>query len=107
MAAHKFGVIHMHDVKQTLHNKGVEIEKECRIYEVCNPVRAKVILEKDFKLISGLPCKVSIWEGADGGSEIGLVDAQAILGIINPDPDVIEYATEVNSIIRSIVDATL
>ncbi len=33
MAKHKFGVLHVHDLKKTMAKKGVEFERECRIFE--------------------------------------------------------------------------
>ena len=97
----------MHNVKETLHKKGVDIDTESRIYEICNPMRAKYLLEKDFQLLTGLPCRVSIWKNADGTAELGLIDAQAILGLISQDPEVIAYATEVNEKILDIVTSTI
>ena len=42
---HKFGVLHIHNLKETLNNKGVEYDKECRVFEVCNPHKAKEIMK--------------------------------------------------------------
>lgn len=36
-ARHQFGVIAIHDLRETLRKKGVELAMDCRIYEVCNP----------------------------------------------------------------------
>ena len=36
-ARHRFGVIAIHDLRDTLKKKGVDLSMECRIYEVCNP----------------------------------------------------------------------
>ena len=41
----KFGVLGVHDLKQTMAKKGVAFERECRIFEVCNPHQAKKVLE--------------------------------------------------------------
>jgi uncharacterized protein (DUF302 family) len=106
VAAAKFGVIHMHDVKATLAKKGVEIETESRIYEICNPMRAKWLLDKNFQLVTGLPCRVSIWQGKES-VELGFIDAQAILSMITDDAEVIAYISEVNTIIQTIVTSSL
>lgn len=106
VAGNKFGVLHIHDVKDTLSKKGISLDKNCKIYEICNPVRAKHLLDMDFKLIMGLPCRVAIWE-SEGGVEIGMTDAQSVLGMIDSNPEVISYATEVNDIIVAIVNATI
>ncbi len=38
---HKFGVLAVHDLKAKLKEKGVDFDRECLIYEVCNPQQAK------------------------------------------------------------------
>jgi uncharacterized protein (DUF302 family) len=41
IANHRFGVLHIHDVRPTLAKKGVVLDRDLRIYDVCNPQRAK------------------------------------------------------------------
>lgn len=38
---HEFGVMHIHNVRQTLADKGVDFDREVRIFDVCNPHKAK------------------------------------------------------------------
>ena len=33
----KFGVMTVHNLKETMAKKGVAFARECRIFEVCNP----------------------------------------------------------------------
>ena len=42
----KFGVMSVHNLKETMAKKGVEFDQECRIFEVCNPHQAKKVLEQ-------------------------------------------------------------
>ena len=44
-ARHKFGILTIHDLRETMAKKGVEFGRDVRIYEVCNPVQAKKVLE--------------------------------------------------------------
>lgn len=60
-ARHQFGVIAMHDLKETLNKKGVALSMECRIYEVCNPNQAKRVLEADGAISTALPCRISVF----------------------------------------------
>ncbi|MEE8241491.1 MAG: DUF302 domain-containing protein [Nitrospirales bacterium] len=41
---HKYGVLHAHDIQQTLRAKGIDFPNRVRILEVCNPQRASRIL---------------------------------------------------------------
>ena len=55
---HQFGVIAVHDLQETLKKKGVDLTMECRIYEVCNPVQAKKVLDADGAISTALPCRI-------------------------------------------------
>jgi uncharacterized protein (DUF302 family) len=33
---HKFGILHVLDLKNTLRDKGIDLDNEVRIYDVCN-----------------------------------------------------------------------
>ncbi len=60
-AANQFGVVAVHDLRQTLANKGVELEIECRVYEVCNPQQAKKVLDAEGAVSTALPCRISVY----------------------------------------------
>ena len=60
-ARHRFGVIAIHDLKETLKKKGVDLAMECRIYEVCNPHQAKKVLDTDGAISTALPCRISVY----------------------------------------------
>ena len=64
-AKHRFGVIAVHDLRETLKKKDVDLAMECRIYEVCNPQQAKKALESDGAISTALPCRISLY-GTDG-----------------------------------------
>jgi uncharacterized protein (DUF302 family) len=66
-ARHKFGILAVHDLKETMRKKGVEFNSECRIYEVCNPVQAKKVLEANGAVSTALPCRISVYENPEGG----------------------------------------
>ena len=60
-ARHQFGVIAVHDLKETLKKKGVNLAMECRIYEVCNPRQAQKVLDADGAISTALPCRISVY----------------------------------------------
>ena len=59
---HKFGVLNMLDLKQTLGNKGMVLERECRVYDICNPQAASTALNTDMSVSVVLPCRVSVYQ---------------------------------------------
>jgi len=64
-ARHKFGIITVHDLKETMKKKGVEFAGECMIYEVCNPHQAKKVLEANGAVSTALPCRISVYRSGD------------------------------------------
>ena len=63
---HKFGVMGMHDLKAKMKEKGVEFDRDCLIFEVCNPHQAKRVLEKNAAISTALPCRISVYQEGDG-----------------------------------------
>jgi len=60
--ARKFGVISVLDLQAKMKEKGVNFTNQCRIYEVCNPQKAKQVLENDMRISTALPCRISLYE---------------------------------------------
>ena len=66
--ANHFGVMQVHNLKETMAKKGVEFARECLIFEVCQPQQAKKVLEQNMSVCTALPCRISIYE--EGGKTI-------------------------------------
>ena len=66
--ANHFGVMHVHNLKETMAKKGVEFARECLIFEVCQPQQAKKVLEENMSISTALPCRISVYE--EGGKTI-------------------------------------
>ncbi len=105
VAKHGFGVLHVHDLKGTLHSKGIDFPNECRIFEVCNPQKALEVLSEDMEMNMALPCRISVYE-ENGKTRIGTILPTAILGMLSNSDKLREVAREVEDIsIRIINDA--
>ncbi len=66
--ANHFGVMQVHNLKETMEKKGVNFERECLIFEVCQPQQAKKVLEQNMSVSTALPCRISIYR--EGGKTI-------------------------------------
>ena len=66
--ANHFGVMQVHNLKETMAKKGVEFARECLIFEVCQPQQAKKVLDENMSVSTALPCRISIYE--EGGKTI-------------------------------------
>ncbi|HOV77531.1 MAG TPA: DUF302 domain-containing protein [Sedimentisphaerales bacterium] len=79
-AANKFGVLVTHDLRQKMADKGVEFHGQCLIFEVCNPMQAKQVLEADPSISTALPCRISVYE--EGGKvKVATIKPTALLGL--------------------------
>jgi uncharacterized protein (DUF302 family) len=63
---HRFGILGVHDLKAKMKEKGVDFDRACLIYEVCNPQQAKKVLEANAEISTALPCRISVYEEGAG-----------------------------------------
>ena len=100
-ARNKFGIIAVHDLQQTLHNKNVDLAMECKIFEICNPHQAKKVLEADGALSTALPCRISVY-GNEGNYKLATILPTAMMQVFN-NPEITAVAKEVEEIIVTIM----
>ena len=94
VARHGFGVLHTYDLKQTLHNKGFDLDNECIILEVCNPRQAKSVLDSDMSMNVALPCRISVY--SEGGqTKLGMISPKSMLEMLSDSDDLMQVASEV------------
>jgi len=96
----KFGVLHIHNIKETLISKGKNFEKECLVLDICNPNYAKEMLDYDMELSMILPCKISIYQ--DGNTtKISMLKISELIPILNKNLK--EKADEIEKILLEII----
>ncbi|RJR31368.1 MAG: DUF302 domain-containing protein [Desulfobacteraceae bacterium] len=101
VVAHKFGVMTVHNLKETMKKKGVEFDRECRIFEVCNPHQAKKVLEKNMQISTALPCRISVF--TEGGKvKLATLKPTALISQFNV-PELQDVAKEVEDILIRIM----
>lgn len=101
--AHHFGVMQVHDLRETMWKKGVEITHECLIFEVCQPQQAKKVLDANMSISTALPCRISIYE--EGGKTIlAALKPTTLLAMFNT-PQLNDVAQEVEDSILAIMTA--
>lgn len=100
--ANHFGVMQVHDLKETMKKKGVEFARECLIFEVCQPQQAKKVLDEDMSISTALPCRISIYE--EGGTTIlATLKPTTLLAMFNT-PQLAGVAQEVEAAIVKIMN---
>ena len=98
----KFGVLKVHDVKETITSKGVEFGMDCKIIEICNPLKAKQVLEANPDISSALPCRVSVYRDK-GNVTLATIKPTALLSMF-PNPELKAVAEEVEAAIVKIMN---
>jgi len=99
--AHHFGVMQVHNLKETMVKKGVEFARECLIFEVCQPQQAKKVLDENMSVSTALPCRISIYE--EGGRTIlATLKPTTLLAMFNA-PQLEGVAQEVEATIVKIM----
>lgn len=99
--ANRFGVMQVHNLKETMTKKGVEFARECLIFEVCQPLQAKKVLDADMSVCTTLPCRISIYE-EDGKTVLATLKPTILLSMFNV-PQLKEVAQEVEDTIVKIM----
>lgn len=100
---HNFGVLHIHDLGNTLRSKGIPFEEECRVFEVCNPGQAAKVLSTDMRLNMALPCRISVYT-EKGKTLLGLIKPEQMLSGLSSDPQLKAVAREVEEATIQMVD---
>ncbi len=98
-----FGVLHIHDLGNTLRGKGIAFDEQCRVFEVCNPVQAAKVLSTDMRLNMALPCRISVFTDK-GSTKIGLIEPKQMLSSLSRDPQLVQIATDVEEQTIRMVD---
>ena len=98
-----FGVLHVHDLGNTLRSKGIPFANESKIFEVCNPGQAAKVMSIDMRLNMALPCRISVFTD-QGKTKIGLIKPAKMLLALSQDAELIEVAREVEKLTIQMVD---
>ena len=99
--ANHFGVMQIHNLKETMVKKGVEFAHECLIFEVCQPQQAKKVLDENMSVSTALPCRISIYE--EGGKTVLATLKPTTLLALFDTPQLKSVAQEVEDTIVKIM----
>ena len=100
---HEFGVLHIHDLGNTLRGKGVAFAENCKVFEVCNPGQAAKVLGSDMRLNMALPCRISVYTER-GKTMIGMIQPVFMLGALSQDASLASVAQEVEAKTKEMIE---
>ncbi len=99
--ANHFGVMQVHNLKETMTKKGVAFAHECLIFEVCQPQQAKKVLEQNMSVSTALPCRISIYE-EDGKTMFATLKPTTLLALFKT-PQLNSVAQDVENVLVKII----
>lgn len=99
----QFGVLHVHNLGETLRSKGLDFTEDCKILEVCNPKQAAKVMAIDMSLNMALPCRISVFT-EKGETKIGLIKPEQMLANLSKDKDLLAIAQEVEDLTIQMID---
>lgn len=98
----KFGVLWSLNMKETLAGKGVELDGDYLILEVCNPHEAKKVLEKSPLVSYFLPCKIVVYK-ENGTTKVGLPRPTELIKLVE-DEELQTIASDIERRLISSID---
>jgi uncharacterized protein (DUF302 family) len=82
--------------------KGVEMDMDCLIYEVCNPFQAKKVLEANPSVSTALPCRISIYRQGGKTRLAAILPTEMLRGFDSPELEPV--AREVERAMVAMID---
>jgi uncharacterized protein (DUF302 family) len=100
-----FGVLTEIDVSATMK---VKLNEEFRPYVIlgaCNPPLAHRALSADLGIGLLLPCNVVVYDNLDSTSTIEIMDPEAALGLVGPNPKIASVARDARTRLERVLDS--
>ncbi|MUG86249.1 DUF302 domain-containing protein [Paenibacillus timonensis] len=91
----QFGILWQFNMKDKLHEKGVELDINYHILEVCNPVEAKRVLTENTLVGYFLPCKLVVYQENET-TKIGMPRPSALIGLIE-NSEMMKIASDIEN----------
>lgn len=96
-----FGILWELDLKDKLISKGFDYENDYLIFEICNPQKAKEILEINLDMGVFLPCKIVMYTEKNQ-TTIGMVNPTELTNLIEKSANSI--AKEIEDELKTVID---
>ncbi|MGI6126260.1 MAG: DUF302 domain-containing protein [Planifilum sp.] len=104
LSRRKFGVLWKLDIPVKLLEKGIQLDQEYRVLEVCNPEIPKKVLTRNQKGGYFLPCRVVVYKDSEtGNTRIGMARPTALFGLTGDDR-LKGIAEEVEAVLVEVLD---
>ena len=103
-AEHMFRVLAVHDVQETLAEKGFE-RGPLKIIEVCNAGFAHTALGKEIHVSLFMPCRFSVFE--EGDKTVVILARPTMISQMMPQAGIDDLAADVEGTLKKIMAASI
>jgi len=100
-----FVILHVTDLGETLRRKGIGLDDDCQVFEICNYRQMEKMLAIDMRLSLALPWRISVFT-ENGATKIGLIRPSLMLATLAQSPELARIAREFEEKAIQIVDET-
>ena len=100
-----FVTLHVHDLNNTSRRKELELDDECKVFDICNYPLTEKLLAIDMRLSLALSWRVSVFTD-NGVTRIGMIRPQPLLAALSGNAEVARIAREIEEKITQIIDET-
>ena len=83
-AGEGFSVMSTTDLRAKLSEQGQPFLRACFIVEVCHPGLARRAMQAAPEISVALPCRIAVYEKADGGCMLATIRPQELLALVGP-----------------------
>ncbi len=98
-----FVVLHAHDLGDTLRRKGIDLDDDCQVFDICNYRQMEKMLAIDLRLSLALPWRISVYT-ENGATKIGLFRPETLLATLSDNPELVRLGREIEERMVQIVD---
>ena len=99
---HQFSILNVTDLREKMRSKGLDFAPACKIFDVCNPHRAKEVLENNLEISTALPCRISVYE-RNGKTHVATLLPTQVIDLFGTEgPGTASHAVE--EALKAIID---
>ena len=81
---HQFSILNVTDLRAKLQSNDLDFSPACKVFDICNPHRAKAVLDNMMAISTALPCRISVYE--EGGlTKVSTLLPSKVLGMFGAD----------------------
>lgn len=100
-----FVILYSCDLGETLTRKGIDLDEDCHVYDLCNYRYVEKLLDSDMRHSLTIPWRISVFTN-NGATKIGLTRPGALLAKPGENSELSRLTAEIEAKLVTIIDET-